>query len=130
MKVPSDHHPTNLELDILHVIWANKKSTVRQVVDGLNPERKLALTTVTTIMNRMVDKGWLMRSKQGPGRFVYTAIFSETMTKRSMLRNFIQRLFGGSAPNMIQNAIDSSDLDADELQEIAKLIEQAKKSKR
>jgi BlaI family penicillinase repressor len=125
-----DYRPTDLDLDILHVVWVHKRCTVRQVVDGLKPGRDLALTTVTTLLNRMVDKGWLKRTKKGRGHFIYVPVISEERTKKTLLRDLINRLFKGSAPNLIQNAINSGDLDQKELDEISCLIDRAKRDRK
>ncbi len=86
MARPSSKHPTELELEMLKIIWRDGASTVRQVQDALASTRKLAVTSVLTIMNIMVDKGYLSRKKEGPA-FVYRPLISEKATGRKMLKD-------------------------------------------
>jgi BlaI family transcriptional regulator, penicillinase repressor len=129
MKSASDLRHTNFELDILQIIWRLEKATVRQVLDGLSPSRELALTTVTTVLNRMVAKGLLKRHKEGPGKYYYKTIISQERTKTQSLRELVRRFFSGSTPKLIQNAIDAGELSAKELDEIQELLKRARRVK-
>ena len=126
MARKSSRYPTELELTILKILWRNGSSTVRQVCDALAQFRPLAMTSVTTVMNIMADKGYLQRSKQG-GRYQYQPLLSEEKTSRGMMGDLVERVFDGSAATAMVNLLEASDLDDTELKEISRLIRQKAK---
>ena len=62
----ASRYPTELELRLLKILWQDGPATVRQIRAALAPKRKLAPTTVMTMMSIMVNKGYLTRKKEGP----------------------------------------------------------------
>ena len=65
-------HPTELELQILQVLWEKGPCAGREVQQALAPSRRLAYTSVMTMLNIMTEKGYLSR-KRADGRFLYRA---------------------------------------------------------
>lgn len=114
-------HPTELELEILKISWRQGPATVRQVRDQLNKLRPLAYTSVMTVMNIMVKKGYLQRSKQGVS-YVYRARISRQASARRMLSDLVDRVFDGSASAVMLNLLETADIDQSDLQELHKLI--------
>ena len=121
MARPASKHPTELELEILKVLWRDGPATVRQVRDALAGFRDLAATSVTTIMNIMVEKGYLARRKAGAS-FAYRARVTEKATTRRMLRDLLDRAFDGSAAALMVNLVEAADLDADEIARLKALL--------
>jgi predicted transcriptional regulator len=126
MPRPSSPHPTEAELEILKVLWSAGPATVRTVRDALaaSPEspKDLALTTVTTLLNIMVEKGYLERTKNGP-RFEYRPLVTFQENSARMVQDLVARVFDGSAAALVLNVLDQSELDAEELKALRKLIE-------
>ena len=114
-------HPTELELEILKVMWRIGPATVRQVRDELAAVRDLAYTSVMTMMTIMVGKGYVQRSKNGRS-YVYRATYQEQRASRSMLQDIVDRLFGGSSTAVMQHLLETSDIDDEELKQIRSLI--------
>ena len=123
MARPASKHPTELELEILKILWRNGSSPVRVVRDALTGFRDLAYTSVMTIMKIMVDKGYLRRRRQG-GRYIYRPYISEKATTRKMLSDLTNRAFDGSAAAVMLNLLETSDIADDELRELRKLVNQ------
>jgi predicted transcriptional regulator len=122
MARPQAKHPTELELEILKVLWAKGPLTGREVRDALaEAARDLAYTSVMTIMGIMEDKGYLRRKKQGNG-FIYSARIAEKATLRRMLRDLVQRAYDGSVMAAMVNLLEESDMDADELKQLRQLL--------
>jgi predicted transcriptional regulator len=121
MARPASPHPTVLELEILKILWREGPSTVRQVREALAPARKLAHTSVITIMNIMTDKGYLAREAEG-----ITHVFRARVTARSvrkcMLGDLVRRAFDGSAIAVMLNLLDTSNLKDDELAELRRRL--------
>lgn len=130
MSRPSSRHPTELELEILKIVWQRESVSVRDVRDALEGFRDLAYTSVMTVMNIMAKKGYLNRKKQGKS-FVYEAALSEKETSRGMLSDLMERLFHGSSKALMLNLLEIGDIDQDEIEELRTLIERkAKEEKR
>ena len=87
---------TGQELEIMKVIWKLGTPTVRQVYENLLERRKVAYTTVMTMMNILEQKGYL-KKRQGDRAFVYTPSRPEKQVIRAMVREFVDRVFNGAA---------------------------------
>ncbi len=122
MARPSSRYPTELELEILKVLWRDGPAPVRDVRDALAGFRDLAYTSVMTIMNIMTRKGYLTRTKQG-GRYVYSTKISEKSISRKMLGDLVDRVFDGSAVAVMLNLLETADVDEAELKQLREMIE-------
>jgi predicted transcriptional regulator len=110
---------TKLELQIMQVIWKQKVSTVTSVQEGL--EQQLAYTTVQTMLNILVRKGTLQREMQGRA-FVYTATVTEAKASSHAVRDLVDRMFGGSAEDLVMSLIKSRQIDARRLAELSQRL--------
>ena len=128
MARPSSRHPTELELEILKVIWRDGPVSGRQVHDVLADTRQLAYTSVLTIMNIMVKKGYLQRTKPG-GAYVYRARITEQTTVRRMLGDLVDRAFAGSAATVMLHLLETADMEPEELKAVRQLINRKVKEK-
>lgn len=118
----ASEHPTELELELLKILWQRDRQSVRQVRDALaRSGRDLAYTTVMTMMNIMVDKGYLRRRKRGQA-FDYCHRVTAHKTRGKMLADLIRRAFGGSARLAMIHLLDEADLSDGEIQELRKLL--------
>lgn len=123
MTRPSSRHPTELELQILKIFWRKGSLTVREVCEALAPTRKRAYTSVMTIMTIMTDKGYLARTMR-ENSYVYRARIGEKATQYRMLANLVERAFDGSSAAAMLRLLGTSDLDARELAQLRKLIDE------
>jgi BlaI family penicillinase repressor len=121
MARPSSRYPTELELEILKILWREGPCSGRQVRDALVPFRDLAYTSVMTILGIMTRKRYVRRNKHGPG-YVYQASISEGQATKRMFRDMIDRLFDGSAVAVMQHLLETSDLDDEELRQLRQII--------
>ena len=121
MSRPTSKHPTELELEILKVLWHIGPATVRQVRDELAAIRDLAYTTVMTMMTIMDKKGYVQRKKDGRS-FIYEAKYHEQKASKNMLQDIVDRLFGGSTTAVMQHLLETSEIDDEELKLIRSLI--------
>ena len=114
--------PTDAELAILRVLWARGPSTVRQVHDVLSRERPAAYTTALKLMQIMTEKG-LVRRDETDRTHIYQARLTEEQTQRQLVRDLLDRAFGGSASKLVMQALAARRASAEELLEIRKALE-------
>ena len=122
MSKPSTPRPTDAELAILRVLWERGPSTVRQVHESLSPERPTAYTTALKMLQIMTEKG-LVRRDETDRTHVYQARLTEDQTQRQLVRDLLDRAFGGSASKLVMQALATRRASAEELSEIRKLID-------
>src|SRR3984885_16040079 len=97
---PAKSVPTDQELEILKVIWQLGPSTVREVYLDLLKHRKIAYTTVLTMMGILEQKGHL-KKKAGEKAYVYTAAKPQAQVTEGMVKEFVNRVFNGSAKPLL-----------------------------
>lgn len=112
--------PTDAELAILHVLWDRGPSTVRQVFESL-ADRKTGYTTTLKLMQIMAEKG-LVRRDETARTHVYAAAVSRDTTQQHLVRDLLDRAFGGSAASLVMQALSSHPTSAGERREIEQLI--------
>jgi BlaI family transcriptional regulator, penicillinase repressor len=121
-KVAPAPRPTDAELAILRVLWERGPSTVRQVHEVLNAKRPTAYTTALKLLQIMTEKG-LVRRDESDRTHVYHPRSSEEQTQRQLVRDLLERAFGGSSSKLVMQALNAKRATAEELSEIRKLIE-------
>lgn len=106
-------HLGDLEQHVMAVIWRRGSATVRDVLDELKPKRRLAYTTIMTVMNRLVDKGLLKRREQG-ACFCYLPTRPRNAYMAQASRQVIDELlasYGAIAVAQFLDRLDISDPD-------------------
>lgn len=131
---PKKRQPTELELLILKVLWKasdeDMPMAVRDIRIGLaGMGRELAHTSVITTLNIMVGKSSLCRTKH-KNSFLFAPLIAEGDVQSKVIGDVLDRVFDGSAKNLLLTLLDHSDIDADDLAEIRKLINRKSKKER
>ena len=116
---------TDQELEIMKIVWRRGSSTVREVYEELLLRRKIAYTTVMTMMGILEQKGRLKKSEDGRA-FVYTPTEPQTKVVGTMVQEFVKRVFNGSAQPLLVHLVENLDGDDDQLDEIRKLLREKK----
>jgi len=122
---PSSPRPTDAELAILRVLWERGPSTVRQVYEVLGRERPTAYTTALKLLQIMTEKGLVDRDERDRTH-IYRAHSSEEQTQRQLVRDLVDRAFGGSATKLVLQALASKHASPDELTQIRQILDSAK----
>ncbi|MGA3076070.1 MAG: BlaI/MecI/CopY family transcriptional regulator [Bryobacteraceae bacterium] len=112
---------TDQELEIMKIVWDRRTATVRDVYEALLERRRVAYTTVMTMMKILERKGYLNR-KQVERAYVYRPTQPKNSVIRVMVRDFVNRVFNGSAEPLLAHLIEDRHLTADEVEEIRRLI--------
>jgi predicted transcriptional regulator len=107
----------------MKVVWARGTATVRDVYEALLEERRIAYTTVMTMMNVLERKGHLRKRAEGRS-FLYRPTRPQRQVVGSMVREFVERVFGGSAAPLLAHLVDEEKLSPEELDALARRIEE------
>lgn len=113
MKLP---RLSNLEMQILEVLWKRGASTVRQVQEAMPGRRRHAYTTIQTVMNRMEAKKALKRAGTSGAAHVFDAVIAAGPARRRLLDEFLA-VFGGQAQPVMLQLIDAGKLSLDDIRD-------------
>lgn len=117
--------PTESELEILQVLWQRGQATVREVHEELAATKDAGYTTTLKLMQIMNDKGLVSRDDSSKTH-IYMAEVSKEKTQRHLVGKMMDSLFGGSASQLVMQALGSSKPSKEEINEIQKLLDQLK----
>jgi len=115
--------PTVSELEILRVLWARGPSTVREVHEELSEKKALGYTTVLKLLQIMTAKGTVRRNEEQRAH-VYEACQPATETKRQLVGDVLQRVFEGSASELLIHALEGRRTSKKELDELRRLLDE------
>jgi predicted transcriptional regulator len=115
---------TDVELEIMQVLWDLERGTVREVYEVLRERRQVAYTTVMTMMGILEEKGHVRRRKEGRA-FLYTPARPRQKVIASMVDEFVGRVFGGSAKPLVLGLAKDKKLSAEDLREIERMLKDA-----
>ena len=105
----------------MKVVWRAKAVTVRDVYEVLRAQRKVAYTTVMTIMNILEQKKYLKKVREDRA-YVYQATRPQYQVVKFMVQDFINRVFNGSAEPLLVHLIKDRHVSEKDLEEIAQII--------
>jgi predicted transcriptional regulator len=111
---------TGQELEIMKIVWERDKATVRDVYEALLERRKVAYTTVMTMMKILEQKKYLKKTLADRA-FVYRPAQPKRQVIGAMVREFVNRVFNGSAEPLLVHLVEEHGLSPKDLDEIAHL---------
>src|SRR5450432_2285501 len=111
---------TEQELEIMKIVWEHDTVTVREVYEALLKRKKVAYTTVMTMMNILEQKKYLKKN-QADRAYVYRPAQPRTQVIGAMVRDFVNRVFNGSAEPLLVHLVEDHNLSKEDLEEIARL---------
>jgi BlaI family transcriptional regulator, penicillinase repressor len=118
-----------LQRAVMEVVWKLGQASVHEVLKHLGRRKKLAYTTVLTVLQKLEKAGWLEHHSKGKS-YVYTPARSRDEAGAGSVRGFLSRVFAGDAVAMFQHLIRESDLSDEELGELRALIDEKRKERR
>jgi BlaI family penicillinase repressor len=119
---PKSDTLTTQELEIMKVIWPLGHATVRDVYDALRARRTVAYTTVQTMMNILETKGHL-KKEPGEKAQTYVPVRPQRLVVQSMVREFVNRVFDGSARPLLVHLLKEKGLTERERKQLQQLLE-------
>jgi predicted transcriptional regulator len=118
--------PTESELEILSILWKLKKASVRQIHEKLSETKDTGYTTTLKLMQIMLVKGLVKRDEKNRSH-IYTPALTEKDTQKSLVKGFMSTAFGGSAKNLVMQALGQGHPSQEEINEIRKFLDQLEK---
>lgn len=111
------------EMEVLHLVWECEPATVNDIHERLLQTRKVAYTTVMTVMKNLTMKGFLQYEKRG-AKYVYSAARSPGRVQHSLIRSLIDKVFKGSPTALLQTLVRYETLSDADRAELQRLIEE------
>jgi predicted transcriptional regulator len=119
---------TEQELEIMKIVWRRGSATVRDVYEDLLAHRKIAYTTVMTMMGILEQKGHLKKSSDERA-YVYRPAKPQREVVGKMVQDFVKRVFNGSAKPLLVHLIEDQNISSDELEEVRRLLADKRRPK-
>jgi len=113
------------QLEIMNIVWERGDATVRDVYEALRARRSVAYTTVMTMMKLMEARGHLKKWVEGRA-FVYRAVEPRRRALRRIVRDFLDRVFNGSAEPLLAHLVEEKRLSQKDLDQISRMIREQK----
>jgi BlaI family transcriptional regulator, penicillinase repressor len=125
MSAPSPLPPlSEAQMEIMNVIWNRGEATVADVWKALGRRRKVARSTVVTMLERLQEKGWLSCDEEGHA-FRYRPAVAREATLGEMVRRLVNTAFGGSAEGLVIALLHDRGVSKEEAKRIKKMIDRA-----
>ena len=129
MKLSSPQKPTAAELEILHVLWSRGPATVRDVHKALAAAKDIGYTSVLKFLQIMTTKGLVTRDETQRAH-VYAACLPAEQTKRQLAGDILERVFGGSASELMMHALAGKRASREEIAELRCLLKEYERMRR
>ena len=128
MKEIKRNPPTNAELEVLEILWKQKKATVREVYDIISADKETVYTTTLKTMQKMTAKGLIDRTVDNQ-KHEYYALVEETNVRNNYVKDLINKFFKGSYSQLALHALGNSSND-ENIEELSALINKLKQDKK
>jgi predicted transcriptional regulator len=115
---------TDLELELMQVLWDRGESPVRDVMEAL-PERRLAYTTVATVL-KVLEKKRFVSSHKGERTHLYTALVSREAYEKKSVHHLVDKVFRGEPSSFVMQLLRETKLTSEEIESFRKLLERIK----
>jgi len=120
------HRLGDLQLAIMHVLWACREASSSQVHAALVDEHGLAPTTIATMLKKMEDKGVVQHRAEGR-QFIYQPAVAEQDVRQTMVSELVGNVFRGDHAALVNHLLTEGDFDPDELAVLRARIEGARR---
>lgn len=120
-KIKIEKPLTEVELQLMNVIWTLKECTVKEVQTEISKERELAYTSVATMMKILESKG-ILKSAKSDKAHVYTSLILKENYEKQSLEHLADNLFQGDSSMMVMRLLDNSNLTQKDLQAIKEVL--------
>lgn len=117
---------TPVELELMHIVWRQGEVSVADVLAALPKERKLAYTSVSTVLRILEQKGVVQSRKVGRGH-LYSARVPREVYEAQSVRHLVDTVFDGTASALVARLVEAVPLDPEEAEQIRHLLSRKEK---
>ena len=122
MARPASNQPTEVELQILRILWHNGPSPVRDIHQGLQADKQTNYSTTVKMLAVMLEKG-LVKRDETVSPYVYQAAITQQRTQKKILDSLVQQVYDGSRMSLVMQALSTSRASAEEIEEVRALLD-------
>lgn len=122
--MPPTWELTELQIALLRLLWEREEATVSDVWEALYDERRLAQTTVATLLTRLERRGVVSRRADGR-QYLYRALVTEEDVQRSMVGELTEQLFAGDVTALMTHLLTSGEVAPGDLARLRSMIDEA-----
>lgn len=115
---------TEVELELMEILWEKGSGTVGDVVEALPRERPLAYSSVLTMMRILEQKGYVEHEKESRA-YVYRPLVNREQARRSVISYLVKRFFDDSPELLVVNLLEHDELDRSEIERLKRLIDKS-----
>lgn len=112
---------SDLQLDLMRVLWARGEASTAEVADALAAQRGLAHTTVATVLSRLEKRG-VVSARREARQLIYRAEVAESAVRRGKVAGLLGSLFGGDARALVAHLVKEDEIAAGDLEQIRQLL--------
>lgn len=110
------------EMEVLHHVWAVGEAPVAEIRERILKDRKVAYTTIMTVMKNLADKGYLKYRKEGAS-YIYSAAIQPDEVRYKLIDRLVDKVFHGSPKGLVQALVKNENLSDEERLEIKRMID-------
>jgi BlaI family penicillinase repressor len=125
MTLHPSPHPTEAELEILHVLWELGPSPLGKIHKAVLQRREVAYSTTRKMIQVMREKG-LVECDDSVRPQIYGAAHSQNETQQGLLNDLVHRAFSGSSEKLVMSLLSADKLSTEELAELKNLLKKGK----
>ncbi|QDT44912.1 Methicillin resistance regulatory protein MecI [Gimesia alba] len=122
MARPASNQPTEVELQILRILWHNGPSPVRDIHQGLQADKQTNYSTTVKMLAVMLEKG-LVKRDETVSPYVYQAAITQQRTQKKILDSLVQQVYDGSRMSLVMQALSTGRASAEEIEEVRALLD-------
>jgi len=115
---------TEVELELMEVLWQKGEASVGEIVEAL-PEERLAYSSVLTVMRILEQKGYVTHEKEGRA-FIYRPIVDRQQARKNVVGYLLRRFFDNSPELLVVNLLENENLSQTEVDRLKRLIDEAR----
>lgn len=122
--MPEPIELTELQITILRLLWSKGEASIAEIWEALHADRKLAQTTVATLVTRLERRGVVAR-RADQRQYLYRALVTEAEVQRSMVEELTDRLFEGDVTALVNHLLTAQDIAPGDLARLRTMIDNA-----
>lgn len=129
MEDSNIYQPSDVELEILQILWEHQPASVRTVYEIISQRKDVSYTTILTYLQRMTDKkkNMVERFKEGKTHY-YRAIPKEKEVQQNLFKKLVKTAYKGSAMKMVMHALGQDKVSSEELEQLQTWLEAQKRN--